>query len=53
MVLIISPFSITYLLQPFTEYGLKYILIGYAELIFLTIVVTAIACRRMMREDEL
>lgn len=53
MVLVISPFSITNLFQPFTEYGLKYILIGYAELILLTVVVTVIACRRMIKEDEL
>lgn len=53
MVLVISPFSVTNLFQPFTEYGLKYIAAGYAELILLTAVVTVAACRRMMKEDEI
>lgn len=53
MMLVISPFSVTYLFQPFTEYGPEYIIAGYAELILLTAVVTVAACRRMMKEDEL
>lgn len=53
MLLVISPFSVANLFQPFTEYGLKHIAAGYAELILLTAVVTFAACRRMMKEDEL
>ena len=53
MVLVISPFSITNLFQPFTEYGIEYIIAGYAELILLTAVVTVAACRRMNKEDEI
>lgn len=53
MVLVISPFSVAELFQPFTEYGLKHIAVGYAELILLTAVVTVVAYRRMMKEDEL
>lgn len=53
MVLIILPYSVINIFQPFTEYGVRYIIVGFAILLAITGVTVWLSYRRLLTEDEM
>lgn len=53
MALIISKYSVTYVYQPFSEYGWEYLVAGHIILILITLIISMISYMRKVREDEM
>lgn len=50
---IVSEYSITYTIQPFIEYGLKYLLIGFGVCILITVLSLIVLYYARIRKDEI
>lgn len=53
IIMILSPYSITYCIQPFIEYGIKYVVVGMAIFMTVSVIFIFLTYEYKVRSDEL